>query len=771
MIGMGTNELLEPRIEGITRRDYRALEAPENEHRVVQRTEWGKDDSPPIYASVDDVNAGRLSGAVAIARRTWWIESQGNEGESREWRYQIWNAVLQWLGTIGAAIVERYPDRFSTRPMRITLEIPKSRAFEKIPVGRAIGLPADTIAIQRSNDGAGGAIIIRDSWLPFLQSPENIAEIELAAATMELLSEPRGNPTSRTEFAEAVADIIGTKDWRWLHAFEAKIPLERLAGHQLIRSFKRIPLSASSLAKCQSVWSFRNRAAGIDIEGEDQCREFLASYKQEMLASVIRDIRSFNRIALTTTVAHDYQAARREQARWRGTIRALRAIRGDQANQTAFERQNEINAVQRAAKAILEIAASEAPMDSGLEPGRADVEELYAKTLLLIGNSQLFATIRAGLIPPKIKLSPAGDVLTERAILSKLLEPGAIWATNKSLDFASDEYVKKEQSDWQPLERRSGWNADLKLALEAEYGVSAEAFIDLQFALTEFAEASELSIITARHSELAEILAKHPSFKDIDPQPILTRLTLQRRSSWTVGLPEADIDLDRFDRPFSLINRPLLMLDDNQDDPLVLMSPVLISDSAFYSLSGLMEGNLNNAFWQSNRARSYAGEQGRLAGEEFEESVAQRLRELGLEASPRSKLSAILNQKVPPELGDVDVFAITESRDRVYAIEAKDLRLCRTETETAARMSEYRGRTNRDSKGREKPDKMLRHIRRVQYLRDRADAIAKNLNLPKTPEVKGLLIVDAPQPMNFHMLDEFEDGESALLDTIATYKF
>jgi len=213
------------------------------------------------------------------------------------------------------------------------------------------------------------------------------------------------------------------------------------------------------------------------------------------------------------------------------------------------------------------------------------------------------------------------------------------------------------------------------------------------------------------------------------------------------------------------------MLDDKQDDPLVLMSPVLVSDSAMYSISGLMEGNLNNAFWQSDRARSYAGEQGRLAGEEFEESVAQRLQELGLDATPRSKLSTILNQKVPPELGDVDVFAITQARDRVYVIEAKDLRVCRTEAEVAARMSEYRGRTIRDLKGREKPDKMLRHIRRVQYLRDRADAIAKNLKLPTTPEVKGLLIVDAPQPMNFHMLDELEDGESAFLDTIASYNF
>ncbi|MCZ8545552.1 hypothetical protein OOJ09_15280, partial [Mesorhizobium qingshengii] len=524
MIGMGTDELLKPRIEGITRRDYRALEAPNNEYRVVQRTDWGKDGTPPIYASVDDVNEGRLSGAVAIAGRTWWIESNTDDGESREWRYQIWNAVLQWVGTIGALLIERFPNSFPKRPMRVVLEIPKSDAFEQIPAGLPNGRPENTIAIRRAADGSGGAVEILDNWLPFLQFPENVAEVALTASVVELLSETTEEPITKADFARIVTEIVGTKDWRWLHAFEAKTPLDRLAGRQLIRPFKRIPFSASSLVKCQSVWEFRDRAEGSQIDGEDQCREFLADYKQEILSSVIQDIRSFNRLGLVTKAAHDYQAARREQARWRGTIRALRAIRGDRANQTAFKRQNEINAVLRAAKAILEIGACEAPEDGGVEPSRADMEELYAKVLLLIGNSQLFSAIRAGLIPPKITLSPAGDILTERAIFSKLLEPGAVWATNKNLNFASDEYLKKkEQDNWRPINERAGWNAALRSAIEAEYGVPAEAFIDLQFALTQFAEVSELSIIPAKHSELAEILTNSEAFPKADPMPLLRR--------------------------------------------------------------------------------------------------------------------------------------------------------------------------------------------------------------------------------------------------------
>ena len=158
-------------------------------------------------------------------------------------------------------------------------------------------------------------------------------------------------------------------------------------------------------------------------------------------------------------------------------------------------------------------------------------------------------------------------------------------------------------------------------------------------------------------------------------------------------------------------------------------------------------------------------------GEDFEKLVENRLNGLGLNARVRCSLSALLNEKVDPQFGDIDVFAIAKDKRTVWVIEAKNLRLCRTETEVAARLSEYRGRMIKDSKGREKPDKLLRHIRRVEYLRARLPALAKNLKLDGLQAVKGLLIVDAPQPMNFHMLDQLADAESLFLDAIATFKF
>jgi hypothetical protein len=190
-----------------------------------------------------------------------------------------------------------------------------------------------------------------------------------------------------------------------------------------------------------------------------------------------------------------------------------------------------------------------------------------------------------------------------------------------------------------------------------------------------------------------------------------------------------------------------------------------------YSLSGLMAGTLQGKYWQSAAAVAYAGRQAEVAGAQFEDAVAEKLRALGLWAPPRCKLGWALNQKVDPDLGNVDVLAVSVDRRRVWVIEAKNLRLCRTDTEVAARLSEYRGRMVRDSNGREKPDKLLRHLRRVQYLRERNAALCERLELDAPPAVNGLLIVDAPQPMNFYMLEDVRDAKSLYRDTVNRFEF
>ena len=391
----------------------------------------------------------------------------------------------------------------------------------------------------------------------------------------------------------------------------------------------------------------------------------------------------------------------------------------------------------------------------------------------MVRNTQ-FASIRAGLVEPRLKISPAGDLLSDRSLLEVAFRPGAEWKNTQTLDEADRSYGRDRTSP-EVEARKQGLQLDAKLraAIEAEYQISAEAFLDLQYAVVAMASAARQEIVVMRRSEFARAFAADASFSREDPTPLLSRLTLPCRKSWrdlSGGLKAMDFDLSKLDRPLSLIGRPLLALDDGAD-PTVLVAPLLISDSTMYSFSGLMEGSLQNQFWTSDVARRYVGEVTAAAGPRFEKLVAEKLRGIGLRAWVRCKPSWALNQKVSQELGDIDVLAVSPDGRCVWVIEAKNLRLCRSEIEVASRLYEYRGRTMTDRKGKEVPDALLRHIRRVRYLRERNEALCHRLELETPPEVRGLLVVDSPQPMNFHMLEKIEDAESLFFSALHKFKF
>jgi hypothetical protein len=138
---------------------------------------------------------------------------------------------------------------------------------------------------------------------------------------------------------------------------------------------------------------------------------------------------------------------------------------------------------------------------------------------------------------------------------------------------------------------------------------------------------------------------------------------------------------------------------------------------------------------------------------------------LGIRAWPSVKPSWCLNEKNTPELkelGDIDVLAVSPDQCAVWVIEAKDLKLCRTLGESARRLSSYRGQ--RDEKGR--PDALLRHLRRVEYLRTKAAHLVRRLKLSTTPHVHGVLVVNAPQPMQQLHFEYSADSTVTMLDEL-----
>ena len=219
-LAIPTNELLAPRIEAAKKRDFRALPTPGGGFRVVQRLDWDDiDDLKPIYASLADAAERRLVGAVHIDDRTWWIECVVRPDGGGHWQFRFWQAVLQWLAAVGADIIAAFPRRFPPSPAKIAIRIPAGREFEQSDLSKLP--PADLArSLVGSRDAVDGQRVVEvlPSWLPHLAKPENDAEIELIAATLEQIAEVSSRGDTRSELRQVITKSIRSRDWRWLHA-------------------------------------------------------------------------------------------------------------------------------------------------------------------------------------------------------------------------------------------------------------------------------------------------------------------------------------------------------------------------------------------------------------------------------------------------------------------------------------------------------------------------------------------------------------------------
>jgi hypothetical protein len=327
---------------------------------------------------------------------------------------------------------------------------------------------------------------------------------------------------------------------------------------------------------------------------------------------------------------------------------------------------------------------------------------------------------------------------------------------------ASNEYVSRFEKD----RTKQTPDGELGKAIRAEYGVPSEVFREFADATATLAEKQMLGVLVLKQSELLQGLREIDLIADMDFLPLIQRLTLPSRDSWRDipdGYSARDFDLSKFDRRLSLVARPLVALS-KDDDPILAVAPALVERAFAHNIGGAIHGTLQGQFWHSQEMIAFAGAAGAQVGLEFNELVASRLSALGLKASPSVKPWACLNQKKTDEverLGDIDVLACSVDGTIVWVCEAKDLKLCRTLGEAALRLSDYRGQIRSN-----KPDKLLRHMRRVEYLRAHAALLGKRLRLAGTPAVHGIIIVNAPQPMEQLAYQYVHDSAVVMLDEV-----
>lgn len=245
-----------------------------------------------------------------------------------------------------------------------------------------------------------------------------------------------------------------------------------------------------------------------------------------------------------------------------------------------------------------------------------------------------------------------------------------------------------------------------------EFGISIEAFHAFLVRLEQIALEANREVIDMPRSRLAAVLSEEGSVSELKAATTLEFVTSTPRPSWfqvPVGYAPKDWYPWRFRRRLAILRRPFLQLDDTAD-PTILCAPGLIRDAFHSMITWYRRGEIEAA--RTKGMQQWMGRVNNLQRSKFNETVAERLRQLGWEARAEVNVTEILGRSFDRKFGDVrkygdvDVLAWRKDTSRILAIECKDLQAQTTISEVAEQLSDFHGETRANGKR----DHLKRHL-------------------------------------------------------------
>lgn len=708
----------------------------------------------PVYASVDAMRRQRMIAAVVDPAGVAWVEAIG--GAEMTTVYQGWNTALLWWRYVLPVWARWSGASFSIVDLILSVDPQPNEGWAKVSEDQI-----DAAVRVWPEDGAVRLHLSPD-WHRGALRAENRSEIALAAGLMEAAAISAGRVLTREAALELVRNIAPPAV-RHGHANAVERVIDALGAADVVHPLRHLSHTAISAEKYGSVWKVRPRDAPREVRGVDNCvalvRVCLAQDTNDLRAMVGR----FDRAGLVVAALQAQQAALAEIRTWETSARAMRALHGvEQDLRYSLEHKKQINTALRCGAIIAEFAQADGAASGGLTVDSMDMEELQAKAMSLIYVADMLPAIIAGHQNPVLRVSPSGDLQSDHRFSDQTLKAAVVELHAVDRTTADENYDRSRESQAGSL----SVDEDLSMAVEAEYGVPHSVLREFAMGVAVLALKEDTDVIVRRRSVLLEALAEDELLAGAMLEPLIDRLTLPARNGWSdfpPGVP-GDYDVSKFDRPRSLIGRPIPALS-QEDDPLLVLAPAVIERALVHNLGGAIGGNLQNQFWLSRVMQQFASRQGAKAGVEFNDAAAASVAAQGLQTSVGMGMGWCLYRQQTEDLdrlGDVDVLAVSAADNLVWVIEAKDLKLCRTIGEVARRLASYQGKV--DSKGR--PDALLRHLRRVTFLRDNAHDLGKRFGLRQTPRVCGLVVVRSQQPMTQLSGTFYDDARVALLDRL-----
>ena len=697
----------------------------------------------PLYVSVADTAEGRPAAAIEIDHRTWWITIADPQPDAvSSLSFRVWNMAKNWTVMIAphvAAVAEKLPNF-------IGIELVFSEGIDLTPA--IIENGPDVTRPSRSVDGNTIRIDCPLDYLRAFGRPDNIGDRWMIEAIAEGALQLSG--CTDDAMAEKIASsILVDTTSRHVHIFTprtaadfilatADLPPRRMLQPE-VRAWADIGLAQRSGVPAGT--------AGIIAE-KTVVRGLLTKAVDTLWSEIRERLRLLDRASIIEKSIDNHNAIDRDRATWRHTAAAvLRLHQRDEAMRVAVKLESDRAQVGLCCRVAVEMAVCASPEVGGRECSLDDFDYVLAKIALLCGVASRNDEIYHG-FSERIEVKPSGVLRFEDEFANRIHEPFMVALSTDQFDAAAEGYDTfyevPEQIDDAEYKRQS--DPEFDAAFIAEYGVSPIRMVDFVSSLGERAVASGNGRVTVRRSELKSDLVALESVDASAAEALLDAWCLVPRARWDDPKPDGANKKDwfpwRFARRLSLLSRPIVQLT-TEDDPLCIVSPVIAQHGADYALRAY-NARLPDSYFRSKQMRSWVGGAIDRLGHAFNHKVADKLKELGLQAEAEflmTRLGGVAKD------GDVDTLAWNSTTGDVFIIECKRLLADKTVGEIAERLVEF-GPNHIERNGKRGPTR--RHLDRVKILRGKLPQLATATGISQgAMKLRSCLVTSMLVPMQF----------------------
>lgn len=265
------------------------------------------------------------------------------------------------------------------------------------------------------------------------------------------------------------------------------------------------------------------------------------------------------------------------------------------------------------------------------------------------------------------------------------------------------------------------------------------------------------AVLRSTRGEIAERLMKNRQFTPGRVAAFFVALALPDRQRWNKaphGYANRDWYPWRFRRRLALSVRPLVVLGGEADSP-VFCGMYQVGASISYLFDGIRHAWFPVEFFRSDGMRRYRGAIADTLGNEFTLEVGRTCGELGWYNRTEVEMGTI---GAAADLGDLDVVCWRTGDERLLLIECKRLQPARTIGEIVEQLSQFRG---------ESGDRLERHLRRCDWVRENLSRVRQQLQVPKTTTaVVPVLVTNTEVPMQFRKGLPLPPGQIAPLRSL-----